>query len=163
MRVLKFGGSSLATADCIRQVAKIILRTTHREAAVIVVSAFQGVTNELLECARLAEKADGHWESLLRHIVGRHEKTTDRLMGKSRAAHLQRKLAPLFKDLRDALHGVQLLNHAPPRARDLIASFGERLSALIIASYLNTLRNAQFVEARELISTDDNFTSANVI
>ncbi|HEY7001736.1 MAG TPA: bifunctional aspartate kinase/homoserine dehydrogenase I [Candidatus Udaeobacter sp.] len=163
MRVLKFGGSSLATADCIRQVARIILGTMRREPAVIVVSAFQGVTNELLECARLAEKADGHWESLLRHIVVRHQKTTDRLMGKSRSARLQRKLAPLFKDLRDALHGVQLLNHAPPRARDLIASFGERLSALIIASYLNTLRNAQFVDARELISTDDNFTSANVI
>jgi aspartokinase/homoserine dehydrogenase 1 len=68
-----------------------------------------------------------------------------------------------LNDLHDALHGVQLLNHAPPRARDLIASFGERLSALIIANYLNDSQAAQFVDAREFILTDDNFTSANVI
>ena len=56
MRILKFGGSSLATADSIRQVAAIILENMRREPVVIVVSAFQRVTNELLECARLAER-----------------------------------------------------------------------------------------------------------
>jgi aspartokinase/homoserine dehydrogenase 1 len=162
MRILKFGGSSLATADCIRQVSKIILEHTRREPAVIVVSAFQGVTNELLECARLAEKGDARWETVWRQIVARHRSTIDRLMGKGRSASFQRKLAPLFEDLHDALHGVQLLNHAPPRARDLVASFGERLSASIIASYLNESRAARFVDARELIFTDDNFTGANV-
>jgi aspartokinase/homoserine dehydrogenase 1 len=162
MRILKFGGSSLATADCIRQVSKIILGNTRREPVVIVVSAFQDVTNELLECARLAETGDASWESVWRQIVARHRSTIDRLMGKRRSASLQRKLAPLFEDLHDALHGVQLLNHAPPRALDLVASFGERLSAFIIASYLDGSRAAQFIDARELIVTDDNFTSANV-
>ena len=163
MRILKFGGSSLATADCIRKVGKIILETTRREPAVIVVSAFQGVTNELLQCAHLAENGDARWESVWRQIVARHRSTLDRLIARRRSAPFQRKLVPLFEDLHDALHGVQLLNHAPPRARDLVSSFGERLSALIIARYLAASRTAQFVDARELIFTDDNFTSANVI
>ena len=163
MRILKFGGSSLATADSIRQVAAIILENMRREPVVIVVSAFQRVTNELLECARLAEKGDAQWESMWRQIVSRHRSTVDRLMGKRRSAAFRRELGALFEDLHDALHGVQLLNYAPPRARDLVASFGERLSALIVASYLNDSQSAQFVDARELIFTDDNFTSANVI
>src|SRR5215470_18503100 len=105
MRILKFGGSSLATADCIRQVGKIILENTRREPAVIVVSAFQGVTNELLQCARLAEKGDARWESVWRQIVARHRSTIDQLMTKRGSAPFQRKLIPLFKDLHDALNG----------------------------------------------------------
>ena len=163
MRILKFGGSSLATVDCIRKVGKIILENTRREPAVIVVSAFQGVTNELLQCAQLAENGDVLWESVWRQIVARHRSMLGRLIAKRRAALFERKLVPLFNDLHDALHGVQLLNHAPPRARDLVTSFGERLSALIIGGYLAESRTAQFVDARELIFTDDNFTSANVI
>src|SRR5262249_21563352 len=68
----------------------------------------------------------------------------------------------LFNDLHDALHGVQLLSHAPPRALDLVASFGERLSALIVAAYLHNFHTAQAVDARNLIVTDAQFTSANV-
>lgn len=163
MKILKFGGSSLATADCIRRVGEIILKNTRREPAVIVVSAFKGVTNQLLGCARLAEKGDTRWKSVWRQIVARHRSTNVRLMGSRRSRFFQTKVVPLFNDLHDALHGVQLLNHAPARARDLIASFGERLSALMIANYLNDSQHAQFVDARELILTDDNFTSANVI
>src|SRR5919106_1628623 len=162
MRILKFGGSSLATADCIRRVSKIILQHTRRELPVIVVSAFQGVTNELLECAGLAEKGDARWKSVWRQIVARHRSMIDRLMGKRKSAPFQREVAPLFEDLHDALHGIQLLNHAPPRVCDLVASFGERLSALIIASYLNESRSAQLIDARNLIFTDDTFTNANV-
>src|ERR1043166_6011175 len=107
MRILKFGGSSLATADCIRKVGKIILEKTRREPAVIVVSAFQGVTNDLLQCAQLAENGDARWESVWRQIVARHRSTLDRLVAKRRAAPCQRKLVPLFNDLHDALHGVE--------------------------------------------------------
>ena len=58
MRVLKFGGSSLATPGTIRGVGRILLEARRREPIIGVVSAFQGVTNQLLECARLAEKGE---------------------------------------------------------------------------------------------------------
>ena len=58
VRVLKFGGSSLATPATIREVGRILLDARRREPVIVVVSAFQGVTNQLLECARLAERGD---------------------------------------------------------------------------------------------------------
>ena len=61
------------------------------------------------------------------------------------------------------LHGIQLLGHCPPRALDVVASFGERLSALIVAAYVHRFRPARFVDAREFVITDDQFTHANVI
>jgi aspartokinase/homoserine dehydrogenase 1 len=162
MRILKFGGSSLTTADCIRQAGKIILQRTSRETTVVVVSAFQVVTNHLLECVRLAEN-DARWKKAWRTIVDRHRAVIDILMKGRRIGYLLRQADLLCNDLHDALHGVQLLGHAPPRALDLAASFGERLSALIIAGYLGRFRRTQFVNAREIIVTDAQFTNANVM
>lgn len=162
MRILKFGGSSLATADCIRQAGKIVLQTASHETTVVVVSAFQGVTNQLLDCARLAEKGN-RWEKTWRDIIDRHRAAIVSLTKGRRLTQLRRQAEVLFNDLHDTLHGVQLLGHAPPRALDLTASFGERLSALIIAGYLSRFRPAQFVDAREIIVTDAQFTNANVM
>ena len=69
----------------------------------------------------------------------------------------------LLAELRDALHGIQLLGHCPPRALDVVASFGERLSALIVAAYIARFQPARFADAREFVITDDLFTHANVI
>src|SRR5450759_2868937 len=64
MKVLKFGGSSLSTPATIREVGRILLAARRHEPVIAVVSAFQGVTNQLLECARLAERADSPHEGL---------------------------------------------------------------------------------------------------
>jgi aspartokinase/homoserine dehydrogenase 1 len=162
MRILKFGGSSLATADCIRQTGKIVLQRASRETTVVVVSAFQAITNQLLECARLAENG-AQWKKAWRTIVDQHRAVIDILMKGRRVGRFFRQTELLCSDLHDALHGVQLLGYAPPRALDLVASFGERLSALIIAGYLGRFRRAQFVDAREIIVTDAQFTNAHVI
>src|SRR5205807_9457147 len=69
MRVLKFGGSSLATPATLRGVARILLEARKREPVIGVVSAFQGITNQLLECARLAEQADGSYEAAFEAIA----------------------------------------------------------------------------------------------
>jgi len=129
----------------------------------VVVSAFKGVTNQLLDCARLAESGDRRWKPAWQQIVARHRSVIDGLVNKRRAAQLHGQIEALLSDLHDALHGVQLLGHCPPRALDLTASFGERLSALIVAAYLNGFRPALAVDAREIIVTDNQFTGANVI
>ena len=61
------------------------------------------------------------------------------------------------------LVGIHLLRHCPVRALDMTASFGERLSALIVAAYLARTHPAAFVDARDFLVTDDQFTHANVI
>ena len=163
MKVLKFGGSSLATSGRIRDVAKIVLKEARRDPVIVVVSAFQGVTNQLLECARLAAKANRRYETAWRKVVHRHRSVIEDLLGKRHSARLRSQVDTLLNELHEVLHGIQLLGHGPPRALDLVASFGERLSALIISAHLNRSHPARFADARQFIVTDDQFMSANVI
>jgi len=163
MKVLKFGGSSLATTSRIRGVAEIVREEARGKPLVMVVSAFQGVTNQLLECASLAARSDPNYVAAFQKIVRRHRSAIDDLLGKRRAARIRAQVDILLGELREVLHGIQLLGHSPPRALDLVASFGERLSAVIAAAHLNRSHRATFVDARRFIVTDDQFTNANVI
>jgi aspartokinase/homoserine dehydrogenase 1 len=161
VRVLKFGGSSLATPTTVREVARILLEARKREPVIGVVSAFQGITNQLLECARLAERADTSYEDLFEQIARRHRSAVSHLIGR-RPVRVRAQVDGLLTELRSTLQGIHLLRHCPPRALDMTASFGERLSALIVAAHLDRIHAAAFVDARELIVTDDQFTHANV-
>ena len=163
MKLLKFGGSSLATPDRIRAVRRIVLNAVNGKPAVVVVSAFQGVTNALLECARLAERRDPGSEQAYERIARRHHSVIDGLLGRPDGARIHALVDEQLVELRDALHDIRLLGHCPPAALDVAASFGERLSALIVSGYLNRFREAQFVDARRFLTTDDKFTHANVI
>jgi aspartokinase/homoserine dehydrogenase 1 len=163
MKVLKFGGSSLATPDRIRDVGRIVLDASRSGPIIVVVSAFQGITNQLLDCARLAERGDPGAERVLEKIASRHHQAATALLGARRGATVVKKVDAQLAELRDAVHGIRLLRHGPPRALDVTASFGERLSALIIAAYLDRFHPARDVDAREFVVTDDQFTEANVI
>ena len=162
MRVLKFGGSSLATPARIREVVRIVLDEARREPLIVVVSAFQGITNHLIDSARLAEAGDRRYKQEWASIVKRHRSAIDDLVGPRRGRRTRVAADALLSELHDALHGIQLLGHCPPQALDVVASFGERLSALIVAAYLQRFRRARFADAREFVITDDQFTRANV-
>ncbi len=161
MKILKFGGSSLATPATIRDVGRILVAARRREPVIGVVSAFQGVTNQLLECARLAERADASYEEAFEQVAKRHRSAVAKLIGR-RPACVRVQVDALLTELRSTLHGIHLLRHCPPRALDMTASFGERLSALIVAAYLDRAHDATFVDARDFLVTDDQFTHANV-
>ena len=85
------------------------------------------------------------------------------LRDKSRPARVRVQVDALLAELRSTLQGIHLLRHCPVRALDMTASFGERLSALIVAAYLARTHPAAFVDARDFLVTDDQFTHANVI
>src|SRR5438270_1214929 len=162
MKIQKFGGSSLSTPATIRQVGNIVLDAHRREPVVAVVSAFQGVTNQLIEAARIAERADVKYRRALNDIARRHRAAVSQLVGTGQnrtRVHVDALLA----ELASTLEGVHLLRHCPLRALDMTASFGERLSARIVAAYIDQQHAAEFVDARDLIVTDDQFTHAAVI
>ena len=163
MRVLKFGGSSLASPERIEDVGRIVLDAARKDSIIVVVSAFQGITNQLLDSARLAEQGDATADHAFEKIAARHRAAAVALLGRRRGARTIAHVDALGAELRDALHGIRLLGHCPPRALDVTASFGERLSALIIAAYLDRLRPARFVDSRSFVITDDHFTEANVL
>src|SRR6185369_16518647 len=170
MKILKFGGSSLATPATVRDVGRILLEARRREPVIAVVSAFQGVTNQLLECARLAERADASYEHAFDHIARRHRSAASQLLASRRPdgrrtgspKRVRAQVDVLLEELRSTLQGIHLLRHCPPRSLDMTASFGERLSALIVAAYLERTHAAEFVDARDFLVTDDLFTHANV-
>jgi len=162
VRVLKFGGSSLATPQRIRDVARIVVDSLTGPPAIVVVSAFQGVTNQLLECARLAERRTPEYEALYDQIAARHRSALEALVGDGSPA-TRALVDHQLDDLHDTLRGIRLLGHCPPAALDLAASFGERLSAIVVSASLGASCPAQFVDAREFVTTDDQFTRANVI
>ena len=180
MKVLKFGGSSLASPATIRDVGRILLDAQRREPIIAVVSAFQGVTNQLLECARLAERADASYEDAFEQVARRHRSAVTHLLGagsskglryegrstrlreKRETARVRAQVDALLAELRSTLQGIHLLRHCPPRALDMTASFGERLSAFIVAAYLKRTHHAVFVDARDFLVTDAQFTRASV-
>jgi len=162
MKILKFGGSSLSTPATIREVGRILVEARRREPVISVVSAFQGVTNQLLECARLAERADAAYEDAFEQIARRHRSAVAHLVG-GRPVRVRRQVDALLAELRSTLQGVHLLRHCPLRALDMTASFGERLSALVVAAYLAPTERAVCVDARDFLVTDDQFTHAGVI
>jgi aspartokinase/homoserine dehydrogenase 1 len=161
VKVLKFGGSSLSTPAAIRRVADILLSAARREPVVVVVSAFQGVTNQLIDCARKAEQPDASYTRALDRIARRHRTAVAQLLG-PRGARARVQVDALLAELASTLQGIHLLRHCPPRALDMTAGFGERLSAVIVAAYLNRRRRSVPVDARDFVVTDDQFTRANV-
>jgi bifunctional aspartokinase / homoserine dehydrogenase 1 len=163
MRVLKFGGSSLASPDRVRDVARIVLDQARTEPVIVVASAFQGVTNDLLEAARLAERGDRRYHAAGEKIARRHRSAADDLLGRGQATRVRRQIEILLAEFRDALQGIHLLAYCPPRALDVVASFGERLSATIVAAYLQKFRPSRFADARSFVFTGDQFTQAEVM
>ena len=161
MKVLKFGGSSVASPKVIREVANIILSASKKEKIIVVVSAFQGITNQLLDCASLSEHGNEAYQSLFQTISKRHLDAFDALVGKRNSS--RKIIEKMLFDLKDILHGINLLRDCPPRTLDMTASFGERLSAFIISEFLKTKTSSCFVDTREIVVTDDQFTHANIL
>lgn len=152
MIVMKFGGSSVADAERIKRVAAIVRSQKARD-PVVVVSALRGVTDQLLDLARASLKGD---RRLLAEVRRRHEKTADAL--KVPRAWLE----PLFQELDHLTQGIGLLKELTPRTLDRAASFGERLSArLIAAAFAAEGLPAKAVDAPQAgLLTDERFGAA---
>ena len=162
MKVLKFGGSSVANPERIESVIKIIdpYRT---QAVAVVFSAFGGVTDALIDVSQQALVGDTDYKRSLAHIENRHLEVVRKLISIRRQGTILAQVKIRVNELEDVLNGVYLVKERTPRTLDYIMSFGERLSAYIITEILKD-RNiaAEFLDARALIRTDNNFGSARV-
>jgi bifunctional aspartokinase / homoserine dehydrogenase 1 len=161
VKILKFGGSSLATPATVRAAGAIVRDARRQDPIVVVVSAFQGITDQLLESARLAERGDESYERLFDEISRRHRAAVTALLTR-RQARTRKEVDAMLAELGSTLQGIHLLRHCPLRALDMTASFGERLSALVVAAYVNQAHPAVCVDARTFVRTDDQFTHAAV-
>lgn len=162
MKVLKFGGSSVANAERIESVIKIIDPYRTQDVAVVF-SAFGGVTDALIEVSQHALLGDKDYKQSLAQIENRHLEAVRELVSIRRQGSILAQVKIRINELEDVLHGVYLVKERTPRTLDYIMSFGERLSAYIITE---TLKDrgiaAEFLDARAVIRTDSNFGSARV-
>ena len=158
MKVMKFGGSSISTPDRLAQVLTLIEAASKDTEIVAVVSAFGGVTDQLI---RMIDQAgEGHDAYFLEYseFVEKHDQAARALTSEPRQMELLETLHKYTSRLGEILRGVFLVRHVAPKTYNQILSYGERLSARIVTeSLLEKGVNAEFVDARHLIRTDDNY------
>jgi len=158
LQVMKFGGTSVADAECIARAARIIAQGAREGRCVAVVSAMSGVTNRLIEGAKTAQMGDGSAAiAVMEALRSQHETALARLVHHDdEAARVRKKLhAVLAAGLRFC-EGTALLRELSPRTMDAISSLGERLSAPLVSAAVKELGlQSEAVEATELIVTDE--------
>lgn len=163
MQVLKFGGTSVASAENINKVVEIVSATVKKEPAVVVVSALGGVTDLLLGAATLAAAGDEAYREKLTVVEQRHLEAVKQLLPVANQSQLLSLVKKACNEIEDICNGVFLLRELTARSKDRIASYGEWLSSRIIAERFNSAGvPAQWVDSRELIRTNSSFTAAEV-
>lgn len=158
IRVMKFGGTSVGDAECIRGAASIIARARDQGPVVAVVSAMSGVTNRLVDAARRAATGDKSVAPELTDALReQHAAAIKALIASdARAAQLVAEAEQIISEARDYCAATALLRELTPRAMDALSSVGERLSARLVAGALGELGvPAVAVDATKLIVTND--------
>jgi aspartokinase/homoserine dehydrogenase 1 len=163
MKILKFGGTSVGSVQSIQTLLDILKgEVKNGENPVVVLSAMSGVTNLLIAMAEGA--ANGHdFTAGLAELEKRHFDVVKSLLDIQHQNPAFTRLKLYFNQLEDLLQGVLTLRELTPKTRDLVLSFGERCSTLMICKIASQHFPATFcVEASELIKTDSSFGQAKV-
>jgi aspartokinase/homoserine dehydrogenase 1 len=163
MKVLKFGGTSVGSAQSISTVIDILKQEdTSKGSPVVVLSAMSGVTNLL---ALMAEDA-AVGKDFTRHLAeleARHFSIVKELLDIQQQNPVLTRLKLYFNQLEDLLQGVLTLQELTPKTRDMIMSYGERCSTLMISRIaLQYFPGCLFVDATEVVKTDSAYGQAKV-
>ena len=151
MIVMKFGGTSVESAEAIRRVTGIVKSRLDRK-PIVVVSAMGKTTNRLLKIADLA--VGGQRDEALRELMALRD-------FHMRESGMERTIDEHFQELSELVKGLAVLGELTPRSIDAISSFGERLSSLIVTNYFQHHGlNAVHVDSRKVIVTDHRHTQA---
>src|SRR5688572_10515935 len=122
--VHKFGGSSVADAECFQRVATI-LESQPQTRLAVVLSACRGVTDALLRLVTLAENQDNTYRAELNAIRERHSTIANTLLSREAAGLYMAAFDRDCHDIEGILHTVQLTRSAARNVIDLISGYGE--------------------------------------
>ena len=159
--VIKFGGTSLATVKDIKNVAKTVDKIAKKNKTVVVCSAVDGITDELIQISSLIEKGNKKDANrMLAKISQKHKQFATHLVTNPKILKsLSNKLNSDLSELEELVHGLILLREVTPRSYDYLISFGERLSIDLVSFSFQELKNKSVpLSGKEAgIVTDSNF------
>jgi aspartate kinase len=159
--IMKFGGTSMGSAERMRVAADIIAGQKKLRPLTVVVSAMSKVTDLLLETLRRAEVGDKSAVTAgVAALRARHLEASEQLLGKSAAA--AQDVEALVNEFQRIANGILMLGERPPRSVDEAIAIGERLSATLLARFLQASGiKALAVNGGEVIVTDAVFGNAS--
>jgi aspartokinase/homoserine dehydrogenase 1 len=152
--VHKFGGSSVADADCFRRVAAIVEASANPREAVVL-SACRGVTDALLDLVTLAERPDGDFASAIEALEKRHIGLAASLVSNAAFDGYRAQLERDCRDIAGMLQTVRLIRSSTYSMRDVISGYGELWSTRLFAPFLRERARIEgkvlWIDAREVI------------
>jgi aspartokinase/homoserine dehydrogenase 1 len=160
VKVLKFGGSSVATGESIEAVLSILEKAAKNDQLAVVVSALGGVTDLLQQGGIQAAEGDPDYRQTFDELCSRHLDTARSLGLDDQSL---RELNSRLSVVGQLLNGIYLLQECSDRTQDKLMSRGELLSSFIVARALKQrYQDCMWKDSRELIVTDSNYTAANL-
>ena len=165
--VMKFGGSSVANGEKIRHVANLIADNKNDCGVVAVVSALQGVTNQLIEAAEEAKNGNQDYiKKFTKELLTRHL-TASKVAIKNRQTREEtdQVLKERVSELENILKGICYVNELSPKSMDKVLSYGEKLSAPIVSGALNDIgiKSSHLTGGEAGIVTDNNYGEAGLL
>jgi aspartokinase/homoserine dehydrogenase 1 len=161
MKVLKFGGSSVANTENIKQVLDIVAKTSKDNKVAVIVSAFGKSTNNLIAGANASLKDITAAKEILKAIKDIHFQVIEDLVHKNKT-EVVAEISSLFTRLNSIYEGIFLLQELSDKTLAKVCSFGERLSSYIIANAAKETLNATHKDSRDLIITNNEYLNAQV-
>ena len=160
MKVLKFGGTSVANAANIKKVMAIV-NANAGDRVVVIVSALGGITDLLITAATLSETGDEKYNAAIEEIRYRHISTVKEIVPADRQTDVIDMVNGACKEIGEICRGIFLLKELSPRTKDRVMSYGEMLSSRVIHAAFGK-ENIEWADSRKLIVTDDHYGMAAV-
>jgi len=164
MLTLKFGGTSVGNADAIAQTVHVIAQTKTKDADIVVVtSAMSGVTDVLVQSARAAAAGQRHPFLAGREALYEKHMTAAKqlITNKADLADYEQHISEQLQFFSRLCSSINVLGELTSRGLDVVSGLGERMSAPLLAAALRARGvKAAWVDAAEVVVTDDNFGEA---
>lgn len=159
--VHKFGGTSVADADCYRHVARL-LQARPEALQVTVVSAMKGVTDALIALARLAAAGDAQWREDWHDLRARHRGAAASLLGEHAGASVEW-LDARFDELAELLAALAVIGGLPEEVLDRVQGLGEVCSAHLLGQHFQASGEpCAVLDAREVLVVEHGELGVNV-
>lgn len=148
MKVLKFGGTSVGSVESIQRVKKIV--DAMAEPAIVVVSAVGGITDKLISTTTKAVTSDTTYTTDFENICKIHTNIIDGVVPADKLTYVKEQVNILLEEVGTILKGVEGIENISNKDMDLVVSYGERISSIIVASVLD----AKHWNSLEIIKTN---------